>query len=120
MLLEQILIFTVEFVAVPVALADLGLAIRGPREAVFGKLAGISAQAHGAAQLIHALELPQFVDDAVGRGGVELGRIPLREATHGAGVLAHPGPPAHANAEGGNLAFAPVADAPQHTLAPPP
>src|SRR5690349_19645097 len=49
--LEDVLIFAIEFVTMPMALADFGLAISRARDAAVSQLAGISAQAHGAAEL---------------------------------------------------------------------
>ena len=49
-----------------VALADFGLPVGRAREAAFGEIAGIGAQAHGAAEFVDAFQLAQFIDDAIG------------------------------------------------------
>ena len=72
-LLEHRFVFAIELVAMTVPFTDLARSIGRPGEAVLGQQAGVRAQAHGAAQLIDALQLTQFVDDAIGRGGIELG-----------------------------------------------
>ena len=75
MLLQHGFVFAIEFVAMAMALADFGLSVSPAREAVFGQQAGIRAQAHGAAELVDALQLAQLVNHAIRRGRIELGGI---------------------------------------------
>jgi ABC-type xylose transport system permease subunit len=53
-LLQNVLVFAIEFVAVTVALADFLFAVGGAGEAAFLEQAGVRAEAHGTAELIHA------------------------------------------------------------------
>src|SRR5712691_11559005 len=62
--LQDVFVFAVEFVTVAMALADFGFSVSGAREAAGCEQARISAQAHGAAQLVDAFQLAQLVDDA--------------------------------------------------------
>src|SRR5262245_12058200 len=70
---ENFLEFSIELVAVAVALADLGGAIRLTRKTVFRQNAGIGAEPHGPAQFVYPFQLAQFVDDTGRSCGIELG-----------------------------------------------
>src|ERR1035441_10644997 len=58
-------VFTIEFVAMTVALADLELAVNLMCQRVGFNLASPCAQTHGAAKLFHAAQLAQFVNHAM-------------------------------------------------------
>src|ERR1700761_6396392 len=67
--------FAIEFVAMAMALTDLGRPI-----GLLGETAGrgqtrIRAQAHGAAELVDTLQLTELINDAVQSGGIEFGGI---------------------------------------------
>src|SRR5450631_3384457 len=55
-------VFTIEFVAVVMALADLGLSISPLRQRSVFEPAGPCAQPHGSTQLFHSTQLAKFVD----------------------------------------------------------
>ncbi len=107
---QNLFVLAIEFVAVPVALADFRHAVGLAREAAFGQLAGIRAQAHGAAQLVDAFQFAQFVDHAIGRGRIEFGGIGVLQSADVARELDHHGLHAQTNSEVRNLALARVAD----------
>src|SRR6202142_3039762 len=114
---QGLLIVTVEFIAVAVSLADLALSVSLVGEAAFGQLAWIRAQAHGAAQVVDALQFAQFVDDAVRRRGVELRGVGSGEAAHITGELDHQHLHAQADAEIRHLALAGETDRLDHAFA---
>src|SRR5664279_744366 len=58
---ERSLVFAIEFVAMAVTLADLGLLVSLVGQGAGFDLASPSAQSHGAAQLLHAAQFTQFV-----------------------------------------------------------
>src|SRR5580704_16537135 len=99
----------------PVALADLGFAISFLGEAAFGKTAGISAEAHGAAELLDSFQFAQLVDDAIGRTGVEFSGIRASQRADVASVLDDHGLHPETDAEIGDALFARAADSIQHT-----
>src|SRR5437764_1376066 len=67
----------VELIAVAVPFADLRRAIRGTRETAFREIARVRSQTHGAAQFVDAFQLAQFIDDAIRRSWIDLGRVGL-------------------------------------------
>src|SRR5208337_210770 len=79
---ERVFVFAVEFITVPVALADLKLAIDPVRQGSRLDFARPRAQPHGAAQLFHATQLAQLIDHAMRRGGIELAGIGFGQPTH--------------------------------------
>src|SRR5262245_43773434 len=88
---QNIFIFAIELVAVPMPLADLGGSVGLVREAPFLQKTRPRPQPHGAAQLVDALELAKLVYDAVRRARVEFARIGALQAAHVARVLDYHG-----------------------------
>ena len=78
--------------------------------------AGISAQPHGAAQFIHAFQLAQLIDDAIGRGGIELGGVGVLQSAHVAREFDHHGLHAEADSEIRNFVLARITDGGDHAL----
>src|SRR5579859_4900071 len=113
---ERLFVFAVELVAVAVALADFSHSIGTVRETILGQHAGPRAEAHRSAQLVHALQLAQLENHAVGRGWIELGGIGALEAADVARVLDHHGLHAQADTEIGNFVLARVADRVDHAF----
>src|SRR5579884_4073049 len=113
---KPLLEIAVELVAVTMALADLRRAVGLRGEASFGQLARVRAQAHGAAQLIHALQLTQFVDHAMRRRGIELGGIGALHSADVARELDHHRLHAEANSEVRNLLLAREANGIDHAF----
>src|SRR6202521_6036276 len=75
---ELLLVIAVEFITIPMALADLQSAVGAMRERARLDAARPSAQAHGAAHFVDPQQFAQFVDHAM-RGlliefGAEIGR----------------------------------------------
>ena len=64
-------VFTIEFVAVAVALGDFEGAVGFGCEGAGLEFAGPRAQAHRAAHFVHAEKLAQFVNDAIRGGWIE-------------------------------------------------
>src|SRR6185503_12372388 len=52
----------VEFVPVPMALVNQGRSIHALRERTGRQLTGVAAQAHGAAKVVHAKQIPELVN----------------------------------------------------------
>src|ERR1017187_2632834 len=76
---EQRLVFTIEFIPVPMPLADLRRStVSLRRERVLLQDASPRAQSHRAAHLFHTKQLAQLVNDAVLAGRVELDRKSTR------------------------------------------
>src|SRR4051812_22696436 len=113
---QDLLVFTVEFVAMPVALADLGSSVGFMRETALLQNAGPGSQTHRAAQLVDALELAQLINHAVRRPEIEFARVGPLQAAHVARVLDHHGLHPEADTEVGNLVLARVADGVDHAL----
>ena len=109
-------VLAVEFVAVAVAFGDFGGAVGVGGERAGLHDAGPRAEAHGAAHLFDAGELAEFVDDAVGGGGVELAGVGVLEPADVAGVLDAGGLHAEADAEVGDVVLAGVADGVEHAF----
>src|ERR1700723_3839591 len=84
---EDGLVLAIELVAMAVAFADFGLAVGVGGEGVGLHDAVPGSEAHGAAHLFDAGELAEFVDDAVGGGGVKLTGVGALEAADVGGVL---------------------------------
>src|SRR5579872_5485466 len=108
-------ILAVELVAVAVALADFELPIHFVRQRARLNFAGPGAQAHGAAQFLHAAQLAQLINDAVGRGGVEFAGVGVLQPANVARVLDACGLHTQADAEIRHLLFPGIADAVQHS-----
>ena len=60
---QRALVHAVEFVPVPVAFVNQIGAIYALRERTGRQLARVAAQTHRATEIVHAEEIPQFVDD---------------------------------------------------------
>ncbi len=84
---EDGFVLAVELVAMAVAFGDFGCAVGTGGERAGFEMAGPGAEAHGAAHLLDAGELAEFIDDAVGSGGVELAGVGAGEAADVARVL---------------------------------
>ena len=113
---EQGFVLAVEFVAVAVAFGDFGAAVGLGGQRAGLEHAGPGAEAHGAAHLFDAGELAEFVDDAVGRGGVELAGVGAVQPADVAGELDAGGLHAEADAEVGRAGLARVADGVEHAF----
>jgi len=113
---EDFLVLAIELIAVAVAFADEGLAVGLAGKGIGGELAVVSAEAHGAAEFVDALEFAEFIDDAVGRGSIEFSGIGAGESADVAGVLDDHGLHAEADAEVGHALFAGVADGLEHAF----
>jgi hypothetical protein len=113
---EDGFVLAIELVTMAMALADLGLAVGVGGEGVGLHDAVPGSEAHGAAHLFDAGEFAEFVDDAVGGGGVELAGVGVLEAADVAGVLDAGGLHAEADAEVGYGFFAGIADGVEHAF----
>ncbi len=113
---EDGFVLAVELVTVAVALGDFGGAVGLGGEGVGLEDAVPGAETHGAAHLFDAGEFAEFVDDAVGSGGVELAGVGVFQAADVAGVLDAGGLHAEADAEVGGVGLAGVADGVEHAL----
>src|SRR5208337_2337041 len=113
---ERFFVFAVEFITVPVTLADLKLAVDPVRQGSRLDFAGPGAQPHGAAQLFYATQFAQLIDHAVRRRGIELAGIGLGQTANVARELdarrLHP----QADSKVRNLVFASILDRLQHAL----
>ena len=109
-LLQRVAVIIVHFKAVAVALIDEMLAVDLLRHGAGQDLAGISAQAHGAAQLLHFLLLRHQVNDMVGALGIQLRGVGVRKTQHIAAVFHHCHLHAEADAEKRHLVLPAVAD----------
>src|SRR5260370_18063331 len=113
---ENLLVFAIELVAVTVPLADLRGRVCPARKAALGEQARVSAQPHRTAEFIHAFQLTQFVNDAIRRRLIELGRVGVLQPAHIARKLNHHGLHAQTNSEIWNFALAPIADSGNHAF----
>ena len=113
---KGLLVFAVELVAMAVALADLGFAVRLMGQRAGLELAGPGAQPHGAAQFFHAAQLAQLVDDAVRSGRIEFAGVRLLQAADVARVFDARRLHAQADAEIRNLLLAGVLNSFQHAF----
>ena len=93
-----------------VALADLRGAVDAVREGALAQVAGISAEPHGAAHLLHAEQVAQLVDHGVLGLGVELRGGGAFDAADVARVLDHHALHAETDAEERHLVLARVLD----------
>src|SRR3954452_17030632 len=100
----------------PMALADLEVAVDAMCQRVGLDLASPRTQAHGAAELVDAAQLAQLIDDAVRGGLVELAGIRAFEHAHVSRKLDARRLHAEADPEVRNLLFARVADRVQHAF----
>src|SRR6202521_4245227 len=79
---HRLLILAVELIAMPLPLADLGLAIHPIRQRSHLNLAWPPSQPHRATQFFHAPQLAQLVDHAMRSRRIELTRIGIRQSAH--------------------------------------
>src|ERR1700686_5813526 len=75
-------ILTIELVAMPMPLADLGLTIDFVRQRPRLDLARPCPQPHRATQLFHAAQLAQLVDHAMRSRRIELTRVSIRQSAN--------------------------------------
>src|SRR5215472_15067164 len=113
---ERFLVFTIEFVAVAVALADLRLTVNLVGEGAGLDFAGPGTETHGTAKFFDTAQLAQFVDHSMGSGGIKLAGVGVRESADVAGELDASGLHTEANAKVRNLLFAGIADGNQHAF----
>src|SRR5215469_2495781 len=113
---ERFLVFTIEFVAVAVAFADLGLTVDLAGQGARLDFAGPGAETHGTAQFFDAAQLAQFVDHSMGSGRIKLAGVGVGESAYVAGELDAGGLHAEANSEVRNLLFAGIANGDQHAF----
>src|SRR3984957_12952443 len=109
-------VFAVEFVAMAVALVYFAGAIRALGEASLSKAARPASEAHGAAELVDALQFAQLEDDAVRRAGVEFGGIGFLKSGHVTRELNHLRLHTEADAEERHFALAGIANGVQHPI----
>src|SRR5580692_984347 len=72
---ESFFVLAIEFVAVAMALGNLQRAVGLGGEGAGIEFAGPGAQAHGAAHFVHTEKFAEFVNHAVGRGGIEFSAV---------------------------------------------
>lgn len=113
---EDGFVFTVEFIAVAVAFADLGGPVSFGRQGAGFHSAGPGSEAHGAAHLFDPGEFAELIDDAVRGGGIEFAGVRILQAADIARVLDARSLHAEADAKVGNLFFAGVADGVEHAF----
>ena len=111
---QRLLVLAVELIAMAMALADFRCAVCLFGLAASFKMAVPGAQAHRSAQLFHAAQFAQLVDDAVRRRRIELAGVGIFQAAHVARVLDARRLHAQTDAEVRNLVLARKADAVQH------
>ena len=100
------------------ALADFRFAVRAMRERTWLQNAGPRAEAHGAAHFVHAEKFAQFINDAVGSAGIELGAVGVLQSGDVARVLDGGTLHTETNSEKRHLAFARVLNCVDHSLNP--
>src|SRR5579884_964706 len=115
---QERLIFTVELIAMAMALADFCRTVSFVRQRIGLQNAGPRAQAHRAAHLLYPNQFTQLVDDAVRRGRIEFAGVGLGQTAHIARKLNACGLHAQADSEIRHLVFARIADGVQHTFDP--
>src|SRR6266478_7699717 len=72
---QSLFVFTIKFVPMAMAFADLEFAINLMRQGSGLDLTGPCSQAHGSTQFLHSPKFAQLVDHAVGCGGIEFAGI---------------------------------------------
>src|SRR4051794_5394585 len=114
--LQPLLVFTIEFVAVAMALVDLAHSVGLVGHAALGQPAGPASEPHGAAQLVDSLQFAEFENDAVRRARVELGGIGGLQAAHVARIFNHQRLHAETDSEVRHLALPREPDGIQHPV----
>src|SRR6266851_10095316 len=113
---EYGLILAVEFIAVAMALADLGCSVSVGSVAVRFQLASPGSQSHGAAQFVNAAQFTQFVNHTMRGCRIKLAGICLLQSADVACVLNACRLHAQADAEIRYLLLARIADRIQHAF----
>src|ERR1700694_1269132 len=90
----------------------INLVSQGPRL----NLAGPGAQTHRSTQFLHSPQFTEFVDDAVGRGGIEFAGVSLSQPAHVARELYAGCLHTQANAKIRNFIFTGITNRSQHAL----
>src|SRR5215472_583076 len=108
----------VEFIAMPVALADLQFPVRFVRERARLEFARPRAQSHGAAHFVHAEQFAQFVNYAIRRLRIEFRAVRLLQSRDVARILDRRALHPQANPEERHFVFARVLDGVHHSLNP--
>src|SRR5579859_2811544 len=113
---QQSLIFTVEFVSMPMAFADLRRCISFGRQGAGLQDALPGAQSHGAAHLFDAEQLTQLIDHAMLGRRIELAGVGRLQSADVARKLDASRLHTQADPEVGNLEFASIANGIEHSL----
>src|SRR6516225_9233849 len=100
----------------PVPFADLESAVYLRRQRVRLDLASPRAQSHRSTKLLHAAQLPQFVDHTMRRSRIELTRIRFFQTDHIASKLNASRLHSKANAKIRNLLLTRISARDQHAL----
>src|SRR6185369_3278056 len=114
--LQALFVFAIELVAMAMAFVDFARAVGLVRHAALGQTAGPTAQPHGSAEFVNALEFAEFEDDAVRRARIELGGVGGFQAAYVARVFDHQRLHAEADPEVRNLAFPRELDGIEHAV----
>src|SRR3954447_14103776 len=84
---QEALELTIEFISMAMPLADLSRTISSAGEAALRQFARIGSKAHGAAEFIYTFQFTKFIDYAIGRRRIELGRVRSLEPAYVASIL---------------------------------
>src|SRR5690349_20785657 len=79
---QRFFVFTVEFVAMPVTLADFCLAVDFISQGIGLDLAGPGSKAHGAPEFFYATQFTQLINYAMVCGRIELAGIGLSQSAN--------------------------------------
>src|SRR5271165_6732382 len=79
---QRFFILAVEFITMPMPLADLKLAVNPVRQSSRLDLASPRAQPHGPTQFLHPTQFAQLVNHAMRSRRIELARIRIRQAAY--------------------------------------
>src|SRR5579863_2568820 len=113
---QRLIVFAVEFVAVPVPLGNLERAVSLRRKRPRLEFAGPRAQPHRPAHFVDAEQFAQLVNHAIGSGGVEFRAVGAFQFSHLPRVLDRRALHTQANAEERNSLLARVGDRVNHSL----
>src|SRR5262245_13338868 len=111
---ERLLVITVEFVSVAVALANLKHAVGPVRGRARFEPARPRTQAHRAPHFVHAKQFAELIDDPMWRLRIKFGAVGLWQPADVARVLNGGALHAEANAKERHLAIAGVVDSVHH------
>src|SRR5579863_10140617 len=109
-------VFTVEFITVAMAFADLKLAIDLVGQSTRLDFAGPGAQSHGASQFFHAAQFAQLVNHPMRSSRVKLARIGLRQPANIPGKLDTRSLHAQTNTEIRDFFLASITNCNQHAF----